>query len=71
MSKFHEGAKKAWATRKKKGWKRKSLQDERQELIRLAEKKNKKRLAKQLGHRYRSNARLRQVVEEAKEILYG
>lgn len=70
MVEMSKGAKKAWATRRKKKWKRKSLDDKVQELLVIAKKKKKKRLVKALEHRYRSNARRRQVVQEIKEALF-
>jgi len=71
MSKFREGALKAWETRRRRGWKRESLDEKAKRLVELAKKRGKKRLVKMLQHRYRSKARRRQVIEQAEEVLLG
>jgi len=67
--KFHQGARKAWQTRRKHKWKRKTLDDKAQELLVIARKLKKKRVIKALQHRYRSKARRRQVIQEIEEEL--
>lgn len=69
MSKFHEAAKKAWETRRKRGWKRETLDEKAERLLRIAEKRGKKRFVKMLKHRYRSKARRRQIIEQIEEAL--
>jgi len=70
-NKFSQGARKAWQTRRKRGWKRKSLDDKAQELLIIAKKLKKKRFIKALQHRYRSKARRRQVIQAIEEELMG
>jgi hypothetical protein len=71
--KFRRGAEKAWATRRKKGWHRKTRGDDRAELLVLAHQKltgfQLKRAEKWLTKRYRSKAREMQVLEMFKEKL--
>jgi len=69
--KFSQGARKAWQTRRKQGWKRKTLNDKAQELLVIAKKLKKKRFVKALQHRYRSKARRRQVIQAIEDELVG
>jgi hypothetical protein len=73
MSKFSQGAKKAWQTRRKKGWRRKTRADRKAELLRLARlnlKGSRLRTAERvLSHRYRSHAKMDQVLKKYEEMF--
>ena len=73
MSKYREGARKAWATRKRKGWKRKTVEDRKLELLGVARKKLKgaalKQANKWLQHRFRSKSREADMVAHYEDVL--
>ena len=70
---YHKGAKKAWVTRKKKGWRRKTVEDRKLELLNLARKKLKGRELKQankwLQHRFRSKTTEANMVSYYEGVL--
>jgi hypothetical protein len=68
MSVYHQGAKRAWETRRKHGWKRKTRADKKADLLALAHQRLKggslRMAEKALTRRYRSHAREDQVIQK-------
>jgi hypothetical protein len=71
MSAYHQGANKAWATRRKHGWKRKTRFDKKAELLAIARKRLKggslRMAEKALTKRYRSHAKEESVIRKYQE----
>jgi hypothetical protein len=71
MSSYHQGAKKAWATRRRRKWKRKTRADKKAELLALARKRLKggalRMAEKALTKRYRSHSREDSVILKYQE----
>lgn len=70
---YREGARKAWNTRKRQGWHRKTSKDKKAELLLLAREKltgsNLQVADKDLTHRYRSNAKERDIIKAYEALL--
>jgi hypothetical protein len=70
---YKEGARKAWSTRKRQGWHRKTSKEKKAELFILAHEKlsgsNLSVAEHDLTHRYRSNAKERDVIKAYENLL--
>ena len=70
---YGAGARKAWGTRNKQGWHRKTDKEKKAELVLLAKEKltgtNLQAAEKDLTHRYRSHAKERDIIKAYEELL--